>query len=167
MLYVLDAFYPDARLDFRSRSYRVVPDSRQWNFEGASHVLAAAAKPVRCAASPDGAELVVKCRSEPPPHSYSERVTRENYERARTAFVNRIIESHAPVAAGDVIYKITDLRSSMAASLSVLRCWKRDYIVDDHAMTLALLDSSVVEPEAGFAGTIVLRPDADMLDAYI
>jgi hypothetical protein len=165
MLYVLDAFYPIAESDFRSRRYRVLPDTSARDFERAAQTLASLAKPVKCRAQVDASALAIVCQSEPPPRTESERITQENHTKARTVFADRMIKNHAPVAATDVVYRLTDGRFSMAVTLSVLRQWRRDYIVDGHAMTLAHLDNSAVEPEPGFAGTIALRGDDELLDS--
>jgi hypothetical protein len=65
----------------------------------------------------------------------------------------------------EVVYRLTDGRGAIPTRVSVLRVWRRDYIVVGEAMTFALLDSSVVEPDPGFSGTIVLQPGDDVLDA--
>jgi hypothetical protein len=165
MLYVLDAFYPDNSVDFRSRSYRVLPESAPTSFDRGSQLLAALSKPVQCSAQREGPTLSVTCRSEPPARTDAERESRANHVRARLAFVNGVVKRHSDTTEADLIYRLTDGRSGMPVSLSVLRRWSRDYIVADHAMTLARQDSGVVEPDPGFAGTIVLRGDDEMLDS--
>jgi hypothetical protein len=142
MLFVFDVFYPDPAMDFRSRR----------------------AKPLQCKGFVDGVALSVECRTEPPARSAAERSTQTNYARAPTSFADALVRRHAPANAADIVYQITDDRSSMAVPLSVLRQWRADYLFE-HAMTLAYLDSAVVQPEPGFAGTIVIKGDAEFLDS--